>query len=147
METSITSKTVSQQTICRDPESLNIVITCDTECNLTQNKEKTELEQTKDNLQQAEEVYFKYFPSQKMAQTKATVRKRVTEGIKTLPQPPKHPEKKIGIKVAKSMGVLQGKGIKKMKRSRHYRPGMKALWDIRWFQKSTELLIPKMAFL
>ena len=50
METSITSKMVSQQTICGDPESLNIETTHDTECNLTQSKEKMEHEQTKDNL-------------------------------------------------------------------------------------------------
>ena len=74
METSITSKTVSQQTICGDPKSLNIEITSDTESNLTQSKEKMELEQTKDNLQWTKEADFKYFKSQKMAWTKATVR-------------------------------------------------------------------------
>ena len=47
METSITSETVSQQTICRDNESLDIEITNDMECNLTYGNEKTELEQTK----------------------------------------------------------------------------------------------------
>ena len=73
METSITSEMVSQQTICRDNESLDIAITSETECHLTHSKEKTELEQTKDNLKQAREVYFKYFPLQKMAHTKATV--------------------------------------------------------------------------
>ena len=147
MEMSITTETVSQQTICRDAENLNIEITHDTESNLIQSKEKTKLEQTKDNLKGAKEVYFKYFPSQKMAQTKATVMKRASEGIKTLPQPPKCPGKKIGIKVAKSMSVPQGKGTKKTQRSRCYRPRTKALWEIRWFQKSTKLLIPKMAFL
>ena len=50
METSITSETVLQQTICRENESLDIEITSGTECNLTHSKEKTELEQTKDNL-------------------------------------------------------------------------------------------------
>ena len=50
METSITSKTVSQQTICGDAESLSIEITNDMESNLTQSKEKMEIEQTKDNL-------------------------------------------------------------------------------------------------
>ena len=50
METSITNKTVSQQTICRDNESLDIEITSDMEFKLTYSKEKTELEQTKDNL-------------------------------------------------------------------------------------------------
>ena len=52
METSITSKMVSQQTICGDTESLNIEITSDTERNLTQSKEKTECEQTEDNEQE-----------------------------------------------------------------------------------------------
>ena len=106
-----------------------------------------ELEQTKHNLKQASEAYFKYFPSQKMAQTKATIRKRVTAGIKTLPKPSKHPGKKIGIKVVMSLGVPLRKGTRKMQRSRCYRPGMKALQEIRKFQKSTELLIPKMALL
>ena len=50
METSITSKTVSQQTICGDTESLNIEIANDMESNLTQSTEKMEIEQTKDNL-------------------------------------------------------------------------------------------------
>ena len=147
METSIISEMVSQQTICRVTESLNIEINCDKECNLTLSKEKMEPEQTKDNSKWAREVYFKYFPWQKMAQTKATVQKGATAGIKTLPQPPKHPEKKNGVKVVKSLGVPARKGIKKTQRSRHYRPGMKALWEIRQFQKSTKLLIPKMAFL
>ena len=46
METSITSKMVSQQTICGDIESLNIEITSDTESKLTQNKDQMEIEQT-----------------------------------------------------------------------------------------------------
>ena len=55
------------------------------ECNLTQSREKMELEQTKDNLNQAGEVYFKYFPLQRMACTKATVR-RAMMGVKTIAQ-------------------------------------------------------------
>ena len=99
METSITSKMVSQQTICGDTESLNIEISNDMESSLTQSKEKTENEQTKDNLKQAREVYFKYFPSQKMAHTKAMVRKRAMMGVKTSPQPHQpHTERKIGVK-------------------------------------------------
>ena len=98
METSITSKTVSQQTICGDTESLNIEITSDMECNLTQSKEKREIEKTKNKLVRARGIYFKCFPPQKMAWTKAMVRKRATEGIKTHPQPPKRPVKKIEIK-------------------------------------------------
>ena len=34
----------------------------------------------------AQDAYFKYFPSEKMAHMKATVRKRAMMGIKTLPQ-------------------------------------------------------------
>ena len=119
MEISITSKTVSQQTICGDTESLNIEITSDMECNLTQSKEKREIEKTKNKLMRARRIYFKYFPPQKMAQMKATVRKRATERIKTLPHPPKHPVKKIRIKVIKSP-LPPRKGTKKVNRSRHY---------------------------
>ena len=50
METSITSETVSQQTICGDTEGLNIEITNNTEYNLTQSNEKMEIEQTTDDL-------------------------------------------------------------------------------------------------
>ena len=100
---SITSETISQQTICRDNESLDIEIPNDTECNLTHNKEKTELEQTKTNINWAREVYFKYFPSQKMAHTKAMVQKRVMLGVKTMPQPhqPRMGWKDLGGKVPK----------------------------------------------
>ena len=37
---------VSQQTICGDIESLNLEITNDMESKLTQNKDKTEIDQT-----------------------------------------------------------------------------------------------------
>ena len=50
METSITSETISQKTICGDTESLNIEITNDTKSKLTQSKEKTVIEQTNGNL-------------------------------------------------------------------------------------------------
>ena len=88
METSITSKTVSQQTISGAPESLNLEIT---EPKLAQSKEKMEIEQTKCNLMQAIEVYFKYFPLQRMAHMKTTVKQRAAIGIKTIPQPPQLP--------------------------------------------------------
>ena len=74
---------ISQQTICGDNESLEL--TNDTKYNLNHGKEKTDLEKTQNNLKWAREVYFKYFPSQKMACTKATVRKRVMMGMKTVP--------------------------------------------------------------
>ena len=50
METSIISETVSQQTICGDPESLSLEITKYTEPKLPQSKEKMKIEQTKNNL-------------------------------------------------------------------------------------------------
>ena len=50
METSITSETVSQQTIRGDPESLSLEIINYTEPKLSQSKEKMENEQTKNNL-------------------------------------------------------------------------------------------------
>ena len=157
METSITSEMVSQQTIIGDNESLDIEVTNDTQFNLNHSKEQTELEQTKNNLKQAREVYFKYFPSQKMACTKATVHKRTMMGAKTVPQPHqlrmrqkdvggKMP--RIGIKsLSKPMGLPGHKGMKRPQKTKCYHPGTKALREIRQFQKSTRLLIPKWAFL
>ena len=82
METSITSETVSPQTICGDPE--NIEIANDTESKLTQSKEQMEIEQTRKNLMQAQEVYFKYLSSQRMACTKASVRLWAEDGGKSV---------------------------------------------------------------
>ena len=73
MEASITSKMVSQEAICGDIESLNQEITNDVESKLTQNKDQMEIEQTLENLVKARNVYFKYFSSQRMAQTKSSV--------------------------------------------------------------------------
>ena len=58
-KTSITSETISQQTICGDNEGLNT--------DVENNKEP------QNNLSKAREIYFKYFSSQKMARTKATI--------------------------------------------------------------------------
>ena len=63
---------LSQQTIWGDPE--NIEIANDTEPKLNQSKNQTEIEQTKKNLMQAQEVYFKYLSSQRMACTKSSIR-------------------------------------------------------------------------
>ena len=79
METSITSKMVSQPTICGDPESLNLETTNDTEPKLKQSKDQMEIEQTQKNLMKAREVYFKYFSSQRMAHTKSSIQQRVME--------------------------------------------------------------------
>ena len=77
---SITSEMISQQTICGDNESLELTK------NTEYSKENTELEKMQSNLKRAREVYFKYFPSQKIAHMKATMRKRAMMGVKTVPQ-------------------------------------------------------------
>ena len=71
MEISITSEMISQETICRDNEGLNL------NTNADNNKEQTKLEKMQNNLNRVREISFKYFPSQKRAQTKATVCKCV----------------------------------------------------------------------
>ena len=81
----ITSEMISQQTICRDNETLEL--NNDMEYNLNYSQEKTELKKTQNNLKWAREVYFKHFPLQKMACTKASVRKRAMIEAKTMPQP------------------------------------------------------------
>ena len=96
METSITSEMISQQTICGDNEGLELTN------DMEYSKEQTEFEKTQNNLKRAREVYFKYFPSQKMACTKATVRKRAMLGMKMVPQP------QMGKKVSEKK-VKQGK--------------------------------------
>ena len=63
METSITIEMVSQQTICGNPE--NIEVDNDTEPKLTQSKGQMEIEQTRIYLMNAQEIYFKYLSSQK----------------------------------------------------------------------------------
>ena len=83
METSITSETISQQPICGESE--NIEIANDTDPYLNQSKDQMEVEQTRKNLMQTWQVYFKYFSCQKMAHTKATVRRREEVGAKTIP--------------------------------------------------------------
>ena len=77
-------KQQSQQTICGDPE--NIEIAKDTEPKLTQSKEQMEIEQTRENLMQAWEGYFKYLSPWRMAHTKSSVRRRVVEGEKSVLQ-------------------------------------------------------------
>ena len=67
---------------------------------------------------------------------KATVRKRAMMGIKTFPQLLPHKTEKTRKKKAQA----------RQRRPRRYRPGTRALCEIRNHQKSTELLIPKMLF-
>ena len=104
-----------------------------------------EIEQTKSNLMGAREVYFKYFPSQRMAHTKATVKQREVVGIKTIPQPPQLPQGWKTVKIIPQPWP-KTKWVGKPSK-RRYCPGMKALCKIKKIQKSTELLIPKMVFL
>ena len=73
METSITSETISQQTIGGDNEGYNDSV--------DNSKEQTELEKMRNNLNKAREIYFKYFLSQRMARTEATVQKWAMMGM------------------------------------------------------------------
>ena len=97
METSITSETISQQTLCGEPEHLSkdhklIEIVNDNESKQAQSKEQmTEIEQIRKNLITAWKVYFNYLLPQKMAHTKHSVRQRVQ---KTLPSTGKVPRVK-----------------------------------------------------
>ena len=73
METSITSEMISQQTIGGDNEGYNDSV--------DNSKEQTELEKMQNNLNMAGKIYFKYFSSQRMARTKATIQKLAMMGM------------------------------------------------------------------
>ena len=69
-----------------------------------------------------------------------------------LPGSGKAPRKQLQLKVQKKKGKAKG-SVKKLppaqqptKKPRRYRPGTVALREIRWYQKSTELLIRKLPF-
>ena len=69
-----------------------------------------------------------------------------------LPGSGKAPRKQLLPKVQKKKGKAKG-GVKKlppapqpMKKPRRYQPGTVALREIRWYQKSTELLVRKLPF-
>ena len=47
----------------------------------------------------------------------------------------------------KWLDQIKSKAVAKAAKRRRLQPGMKALQEIHWFQKSTELLIPKLPFL
>ena len=148
METSITSEMISQQTICGDHKNIEIVNNM--EPKLTQSKEQMEIEQTRKNLIQAQKVYFKYFLSQKMAQTKLTVKQRVEEGASgssgsttampaTATQPIQQTKPKNGGR-KEALEIDEKSNKKVQSRHKSYKRNMK-------IQKSTKLLIPKLAFL
>ena len=100
METSITSETISQQTVCGEiekpsngqkfPEVVEKVPWTgnkDKECS---NERITKIEQTGKDLNNARKVYFNLIKTQKMARTKRTVR----EGRRLLGEEPKRRERR-----------------------------------------------------
>ena len=73
METSITSETISQQTICGNNEGLN--------ADMETNKEPIIFERKQNQLNTAREIYFKYFLPQRKAWNKVTVRQKAMMGV------------------------------------------------------------------
>ena len=147
METSITSEMISQQTVCRDIERPNkdwkfteiakyVPQTCNKDKEQV-NERITEIEQTRKDLNKAREVYFELIKMQKMTWTKHSVKKRVVcEGRR----PP------IVQKDTGTDDKPRSSTVTSMKRKHRFQLGMKVLREICRFKKSTELLIPKVAF-
>ena len=107
----------------------------------------------RNNLNKAREIYFKYFLSQRMARTKATVQKWTMMGellayfvanLKHAGKKGKGKTPRIGVKW---LDQTRSKLVSKVTRGKRFQPSTKALWEIRRFQRSTELLIPKLPFL
>ena len=73
MEKSITSETISKQAICGDNEGLD--------ADMETIKEQIKSERKPNQLSKAREIYFKHFPSQIMARTKAMVSKMAMMGV------------------------------------------------------------------
>ena len=141
MEMSITSETISQHTMCENSEGSYM------EAIKEQNKCEWKLKQ----LLKAQEIYFKYFSLQKMARTKATVQKMSYNGLATgylteggTSQNLKGKTQRIGVK---RLEWIKPKMGKMPSNKRQLWLGTQALQEIRKFQKSTELLIPKAPFL
>ena len=146
METSITSQTISQQTICGEPENLNqvhefIEISNDNELKQAQSKEHiTEIEQMRKNLIHVREVYLNIFhPKKWLIQNILPGGKQRREITEIHSQPPSSSSQ---LPTVGKMSLIM---IKK-KKMRHFQPGTQALKEIQKIQKSTELLIPKAAF-
>ena len=100
MEMSITSETISQQTICGDNEGLNL------NTNVNDNKEQTNLGKIQNNVNKAREIYFKYFSLQKMACTKVTVQRHAMMGKPLVPSFCGKPvEKKSGKEKTPQIGI------------------------------------------
>ena len=134
METSITSETISQQTICGDNEGLNV----DRETN----KEPIKFEQKQNQLSKAREIYFKYFPSQRMARTKGTVRQKAMMGVPLahFVIPTKCSSEKTGKGKTPGVGIkcldqMRSKLMPKVASRRRFRPGTITLREIRKLKK------------
>ena len=146
MELSITSETISQQTICGDNEGLD--------ADMGTNKEPIKFEQKQNHSSKAREIYFKYFLSQRMARTRAKVQRKAMMGVplaqsiilmkRGSENSGKGKTPRIGIK---RLDYMKSKMMAKMGHKKRFQPGTVALWEIWKFQKSTELLILKMSCL
>ena len=122
---SITSETISQQTICGDNEGYNDSV--------DNSKEQTILEKMQNNLNKARGIYFKYFSSQRMARTKATIQKWAMMGIplahsvgnlKPIGKKGKGKAPQFDIKWLEQ---IRYKSVSKATRGRRFQPGTKAL--------------------
>ena len=81
-----------------------------------------------------------------MAHTKATVCKRVEEGVQTNPRlPTSTPPMKVKMGKVPHYSKAMRKVEKPVKRK--FRPGTRSLQEICQFQKSMELLVPELVFL
>ena len=86
----------------------------------------------------AKEVYFHYIQSQEMARMKYTMKKGVVGEGK---RPPMSESGKV------PQTAVKHSCLGKSKRKVHcFQPGTKALMEVRRFQKSTEMLVPKRSF-
>ena len=103
------------------------------------NERITEIEQTDKDLNKARKVYFDLIKMQKMAQMKHSVTKRVVREGKRPPQ-----DESGSGKVPRKEPKVQME--RRERRKQKFRLGTKALREICKFQKSTELLMPKIAF-
>ena len=105
------------------------------------NKGETEIMQTSKHLNPAREVYFDLIQMQSMARTKHMAQKRVVREDR---RPLKNELGKVPQKPFITRPSIEGE--KPKKKLHCLRPGTKVLMEIRRFQKTTDLLIPKRPF-
>ena len=140
---SITSKMILQQTICGDNEGLNLNTDVDN------SKEQTKLEKMWNNLKKVREIYFKYFSSQKMAHTKATICKCMMMGMPLIPSScgkaaiQKSGKEKTPHISIKWLDKMRPHTIVKSTKGRRFQPGMKALHEICQYRRWQSYSIPK----